>query len=123
MTDWSMWITGQGWENAATTFGTLQNRWIGEAWIGIAMSAVLASFFMVAMAWMLASAFNHQGLRRWVRGEIYHVLANVLLVIGLVVMVNVVLANVTEVTANIATAVGGLEYAGGGPVDNPFILA
>ncbi|MDO8339676.1 MAG: hypothetical protein Q7T16_03390 [Candidatus Burarchaeum sp.] len=116
---------GPGWENAPTVFGTLQDRWIGEAWVGIAMSAVLASFFMVAIAWMLASAFNHQGLKKWVRGEIYHVLANFLLVIGLVAMVGIVLTNVTEITANMATATGGFEYAGSGgaTIDNPFVLA
>ncbi len=121
MTDWTLWITGSGWANAATTFGTLGDHWVGDAWVGIAMSAALASFFMVALGWMFASAFNHQGLKRWVRSEIYHVLANFLLVIGLVAMVGVVLTNVTEVTANMAT--GGFTYLGGGAVDNPFVLA
>lgn len=114
---------GPGWENSATGFGTLQQRWTGaDNWQAIAMSAVLASFFMVAIGWMLASAFNHAGLRKWVRAEIYHVLANALLVIGLVVMVNFVLTSVTLVTAEIAIKLGDIQYAGT-PVDNPFVLA
>jgi len=131
MTDWTQWIpVTTEWRESATRLGTLEGRWDGDAWQGIALSAVLASFFMLAIAYMLSKAFNHQGLRKWVQAEVYNVFANGLLVVGLVALVGIILSATTTVTAEIATSIGALEYIDPGTgiptgvtVDNPFVLA
>ncbi|RLG20049.1 hypothetical protein DRN67_00980 [Candidatus Micrarchaeota archaeon] len=131
MSDWRNWIpVSPDWQTDAGTFGTLEGRWVGQAWYESAIAAVLASFFIVAIGWMLARGFNHAGLKRWVRSEMYQVLANAFLVVGLIAIVGIVLNAVSLVTADIATAMGGLEYSDvdtglptGVAVDNPFILA
>jgi len=127
MGDWTLWIPNEpGWaaREDVMRLGSLQQRWIGEGWQGMAISAVLASFFLVAIAYMIAKAFNHEGLGKWVRSELYQVLANALLVVGLIALVELAVSGASAVTADIAQAAGGLQYAGAGQyVDNPFVLS
>ena len=141
MSWWDYIPTGTGgpdWINVGTLFGTVEGRWVGQGWQAMALSAVLASFFMISIAWMIAAVFNHAGLKRWVRSEAYQVLANALMVVGLVGLVSMVLTTMTVVTADIAEAIvpgpTALQYSEGyqGPgtgtltgqtVDNPFVLA
>ncbi|VVC03430.1 Uncharacterised protein [Candidatus Burarchaeum australiense] len=126
---WDYIPTGAGgpdWQQGASNL--LQNEWAG-GWQAAAILAVMASFFIVAIGWMVASAFNHAGLKRWIRSEIYQVLANAYLVIGLMVIVGVFLGAVSSVTIEIATASGNLNYVDPvshvnyGTVNNPFVLA
>ncbi|MCK4714216.1 MAG: hypothetical protein KAT35_01470, partial [Candidatus Aenigmarchaeota archaeon] len=59
---WSDYIGQTDWAKEATMFGTLEGRWVGEAWQSMAILAVIISFFIVSIGWMLATAFNHAGL-------------------------------------------------------------
>jgi len=97
-----------------------------NAWAGIAVMAVIVSFSLIALAYMLAKLLNSEGLMRWARQEIYHALANAVLVAGLIGLVTLIVGPataagtglMTQIGANIASQLGITT-----PVDNPFYLA
>jgi len=111
--DWTNWIpTGPDWvsNSGLLKLGNTQDYWQGQNWEGMAISAVLASFFIVALGYMIGFAFNHTGIKKWVKAEAYQVLASALLVIGLIVFVNIALTAMTTVTSDIVSASGGLHF-------------
>ena len=124
--DWRNWIpTGPDWtaNEAAGALGNTRQYWQGYNWEGMAISAVLASFFIVALGYMIGMAFNHAGIKKWVKGESYQVLANALLVVGLIAFVNIALGAMSTVTADIAVSAGWNYDGSTQAFDNPFALA
>jgi hypothetical protein len=137
--DWRLWIpNGPDWatNDALLKLGNTRQYWQGYNWEGMALTAVLASFFIVALGYMIGFAFNHAGIKKWVKSEAYQALASALLVVGLIMFVNLGLGAMSAVTADIAHASGGLQFMkwdaatgtyvtdpAGQDVNNPFVLS
>jgi len=76
---------------------------VWSVWQPVAFTAVITSFLVVALAYMLGISLNLDGLRKWAKSEFYQALASAVIVAGLVLMMSIML------NQGFQTMIGGMN--------------
>ncbi|MFH1286008.1 MAG: hypothetical protein ABIH99_05500, partial [Candidatus Micrarchaeota archaeon] len=83
-------------EQAVSTAST---QWVGEGWAPVAFLALLISFFIVAIAYMIAEFMRSPELNAWAKSELYEVMISAFIVgslFGLILLANGVAMEFTD---------------------------
>lgn len=123
---------------ADTVSSAVENEWIHGNWQTLSVLALFISFFIVVLAYMVSIIIGSSDLKKWAKSEMLQVAASAALVLGLIIFVNILLANASSIVVAIAspavmTVPPGLtdptdtltyiEAPSGAQLSSPFILA